>query len=182
MKRTAFTIKSKNGIARVLSTDVLIIIPGTSTSAKIRAIWDTGATGTAITSKVVKALGLIPTGQSRVSTAAGVVLQNTYSINVMLPNNLTVEGVVVTEVPALSDGCEALIGMDIITLGDLSVTNHNGVTCMSFRVPSSHEIDFVVSPDFGVVKISHADAISKAAREQALKNQAANKAKKKRKR
>lgn len=180
MRRTAFTIKSTAGIARVLSTDVLIVIPGTSTSAHVKAIWDTGATGTAITTNVVKALGLLPTGQSHVSTAAGVVLQNTYSINVTLPNSLTVEGIVATEVPALSGGCEALIGMDIITLGDLSITNHDNVTCMSFRVPSSHEIDYVKSPDFGIVKITHADSVSKAARALALKNQAANKAKKKR--
>jgi uncharacterized protein YecA (UPF0149 family) len=33
--------------------------------------------------------------------------------------------------------------MDIITLGDFAVTNFNGNTCMSFRVPSLHQIDYV---------------------------------------
>jgi uncharacterized protein YecA (UPF0149 family) len=41
------------------------------------------------------------------------------------------------------DGIDVLIGMDIITLGDFSVTNFQGNTCMSFRVPSLHQIDYV---------------------------------------
>ena len=33
--------------------------------------------------------------------------------------------------------------MDVITTGDLAITNHNGKTTFSFRVPSCEEIDFV---------------------------------------
>lgn len=38
---------------------------------------------------------------------------------------------------------DILIGMDIITLGDFAVTNYEGVTKLSFRVPSQRHIDFV---------------------------------------
>jgi len=48
-----------------------------------------------------------------------------------------------------------LIGMDVITLGDFSITNHNGITCMSFRVPSSHEIDYVKNPNYGITPIKN---------------------------
>jgi len=41
------------------------------------------------------------------------------------------------------DGCDVLIGMDVITTGDLAITNHNGKTTFSFRVPPCEEIDFV---------------------------------------
>lgn len=41
------------------------------------------------------------------------------------------------------EGTDVLIGMDIITAGDLAITNHNGRTTFSFRVPSCEEIDFV---------------------------------------
>ena len=37
-----------------------------------------------------------------------------------------------------------LIGMDIITLGDFAITNLNGQTVMSFRLPSSGRIDFSI--------------------------------------
>jgi len=41
------------------------------------------------------------------------------------------------------DGCDVLIGMDVITTGDLAITNHNGKTTFSFRVTPREEIDFV---------------------------------------
>ena len=43
--------------------------------------------------------------------------------------------------------------MDVITLGDFSITNHKGITCMSFRIPSSHEIDYVKNLNYGITPI-----------------------------
>ncbi len=97
---------------------------------------------------MVKALGLVPTGMSHVNTANGLAIQNTYIVDVVLPNGLRVTDVTVTGATALSGGCEVLIGMDIITLGDLSITHYKGSTCMSFRIPSLHEVDYVKSLDF----------------------------------
>ncbi|MCY7409416.1 MAG: SEC-C domain-containing protein [Chitinophagales bacterium] len=47
--------------------------------------------------------------------------------------------------------------MDIIAMGDFSITNLDGNTCMSFRMPSLHEIDYVknlqlkVNPNMPIV-------------------------------
>ncbi len=38
---------------------------------------------------------------------------------------------------------DVLIGMDVIANGDFAVTNHQGKTLMSFRMPSVECIDFV---------------------------------------
>jgi hypothetical protein len=38
---------------------------------------------------------------------------------------------------------DALIGMDILGLGDFAVTHHGGNTAFSFCVPSRRHIDFV---------------------------------------
>ena len=140
----AFTIKSNQGLLRVLTTPITVLIP--NTSIKSNAIWDTGASASVNTEKVVKQLGLIPTGMSVVSTANGTVNQPTYIVDIQLPNNVTFKDVTVTGVAALSGNCDVLIGMDVINAGDLSITNNNGVTCMSFRIPSSHEIDYVTNP------------------------------------
>lgn len=150
---SSFTVKSNGGLLRVLVTDVNIHISGTTNKVPIKAIWDTGASGSAITKAVGAKLGLIPTGMAQVNTANGVATQNTYTVDVGLPNGVIIQGVIVTEIDALSVGCDALIGMDIITLGDFSITNHNGKTCMSFRVPSSHEIDYVSNPNYGITPI-----------------------------
>lgn len=41
------------------------------------------------------------------------------------------------------NGFDVLIGMDIITLGDCSITNVNGKTVFSFRIPSTETVDYV---------------------------------------
>jgi predicted aspartyl protease len=152
---TAFTVKSNGGLLRVLITDIQVIVTGNTTGLPIKAIWDTGATGSAITKKVAQKLGLIPTGMAQVSTANGIATQNTYTINIGLPNHVVIQNVIVTEIDALSAGCDALIGMDVITIGDFSITNHQGITCMSFRLPSSHELDYVKNPQYGMTPITH---------------------------
>jgi hypothetical protein len=110
------------------------------------AIWDTGATNTVITSKVVAELGLKPSGKVKVRGVgpAGTSQEhdsNTYLINILLPNNVNIVGVRVSENAV--DGCDVLIGMDVITTGDLAITNHNSKTTFSFRAPACEEIDFV---------------------------------------
>ena len=43
----------------------------------------------------------------------------------------------------MGTGADVLIGMDIMKIGDFAVTNHNGRTVFSFKVPSMESIDFV---------------------------------------
>jgi hypothetical protein len=138
----AFTVKY-NRTQSVIVTHVEICIPNSGTRLKVNAIWDTGATGSAITTNVINKLGLIPTGMVQVHTANGVVPQPTFIIDIGLPNRVIVQDITATGVDALSGGCDVLIGMDVINLGDFSITNHNGKTCMSFRMPSCHEVDYV---------------------------------------
>ena len=59
-----------------------------------------------------------------------------------MPNKIRVRGVTVTEA-VLMDDTEMLIGMDIIALGDFSVTNLGRKSCMSFRIQSVKKIDYV---------------------------------------
>jgi len=114
------------------------------------AIWDTGATHSAITKKVVNDLGLLPTGVRETRHAGGRSSNNTYLVNIALPNKVMVPNVRVTEIQLIPDDDisdtqqpQLLIGMDIIGLGDFAVTNTNGKTTFSFRIPSVKEIDFI---------------------------------------
>ena len=106
------------------------------------AIWDTGATGSVITQSVVDACGLRPTGMATVHHADGESVQETYLVNIGLPNRVAYPGVRVTKARLLVDA-DVLIGMDIISTGDFAVTNLDGLTKFSFRVPSLEHIDFV---------------------------------------
>ena len=151
-KVEAFTL-TYSKLSRVLISEVMItkdITPRMSgtldvrdyNSKKYRAIWDTGATGSVITEKVVKELALKPTGMVKVSTVNGERDANTYIVNIWLPNKVVVGNLKVTE-GELPGEDEVLIGMDIISKGDLAITNYGGKTVFTYRFPSAKRIDFV---------------------------------------
>jgi len=111
---------------------------------KTKALWDTGANRSVITSSTAKQLGLVPVGKTTVSHAGGISQTNTYLVNYILPNDVGIAGVLVTECPDNAGAFGAIVGMDIISRGDLSITNPNGHTVMSFRFPSIEAVDYVV--------------------------------------
>lgn len=142
---------SYNGIANVLSNEVHISAafnPKTSlppTSFKtFNAVWDTGASASVITAEVAKQCGLKPTGMISVSTAAGKTTTETYLVSLRLLNEVGFPSVKVSKGDLA--GCDVLIGMDIIGTGDFAVTNKDGKTVFSFRMPSLERIDFVKDP------------------------------------
>jgi predicted aspartyl protease len=144
----AFTLKSENGPLRVLKTHCGVCkafnpLAGGEHPAisQFEALWDTGASGTVISKTVVDKLGLKPIGKSKVFHANGESIVNVYAVNLFLPNQVAFQFVKVTE--GVLSGFDLLIGMDIITTGDFSITNVGGKTTFSFRFPSVKEVDFV---------------------------------------
>jgi hypothetical protein len=59
-----------------------------------------------------------------------------------LPNHVVVPEIRVTEAPLTGD-TDVLVGMDVIGIGDFAVTNKDGKTVFSFRLPSVECLDFV---------------------------------------
>lgn len=84
----------------------------------------------------------------------------TYIIDLGLPNGVVIQGLNVTDTTQLTGGIDALIGMDVIGMGDFSITNYQGKTCMSFRLPSLHEIDYVENLNL-LIRTPKKDIISK---------------------
>jgi hypothetical protein len=105
------------------------------------AIWDTGATASVITEKVVFECGLKQISIQEVHTASEKYLAEVYLISLALPNNVGFFSVRVTK-GKLGGEFDVLVGMDVITQGDFAVTNHGGRTFFSFRCPSIEQIDF----------------------------------------
>src|SRR6266566_5286457 len=104
------------------------------------AIWDTGASGSVITDRVVKTCGLKQIGMTQVIGVNSITLSPVFLVNIELPNNTGFAFVHVTL--GQFKGGDLLIGMDIIRGGDFVVTNKGGRTVLSFRSPSVCEIDF----------------------------------------
>lgn len=165
-KSHAFTTTYDRRV-NVLNTEIGICLPVTKEEAiknppktnTYIAVWDTGATVSVITEKVVKELNLKPTGITNVQHAGGKSSTNTYLVNIVLPNGVVVQGARVIKGVLIDNPAEALIGMDIIGVGDFAVThcNSKGGTTMSFRMPSQEEVDYVHGKGIRKVKIGRND-------------------------
>ncbi len=146
----AFTIKF-NGLVDRIITDLVLAPAFNPQNApsplpphhKTTALWDTGATKSVITTATASSLGLRPVGTTLVNHAGGSSQSNTYLVNFLLPNKVGVAGILVTECPSIANNAGAIIGMDIISQGDFSITNTDGHTWMTYRLPSIEPIDYV---------------------------------------
>ena len=136
----AFTSKHKTIQTRII-TSAKISYNGASIDA--RSLWDTGATCSCVSTDVVKRLNLTPISKMDISTPSGEKEVGVYLIDIILPNNVELYDVQVCDSEIGSQGLDFLIGMNIISMGDFSITNYNGETTFSFRTPPSEHIDFV---------------------------------------
>lgn len=108
-----------------------------------KALWDTGATNCVITPKVVQELGLVPAGVSQNRHAGGVSNANIYYIDICLPNNIVIPQVRVSECADQAGRFDLIIGMDIISLGDFSISGQGNRRMVSFCMPSTFQLDYV---------------------------------------
>lgn len=146
----AFTAKADKIVAQIIvpvrlskAFDPLISPNAPFPLFDTMALWDTGATKSVITKATVTKIGLISTGNTMVNHAGGSSLSNTYVINVFLPNKVLLAGIQVSDCPDTAGNFGAIIGMDVISSGDLSISNVNNQTWISFRIPSYKPCDFV---------------------------------------
>lgn len=146
LRASAFTQRYE-GITNVLRSECVVSQAFDPSSLSrpetctVTCVWDTGATNSVISPRLAQVLKLIPTGRSFVNDASGQKVSNTYMVNIMLPNNVGVPFLQVTEGVLL--GFDMLIGMDIISKGDFSISCPNGKTVFTFQLPSTHEVDYV---------------------------------------
>lgn len=180
----AFTTRF-NGRSNILHNQIVILPPEDFPSIKFEpveviAIWDTGATHTCITEKLAKKLGLIPTTKRETKTAGGSKVLDVYIVDIGLPNRYKIKSVQVSAVE-IHNGVDALIGMDIIGAGDFAVSNVDGITMFSFRMPSLNEVDYVEISKRKAIKTSSNKNknLKKRKRKQAKNNRKQNRKKKK---
>lgn len=99
-----------------------------------QALWDTGATNSMITTKVIEQLGLKPVSFATIYHAGGESERPVYVVFFQLPNEILVGPMQVTE--GQLEGIDVLIGMDVIGNGDFVITNNDDHTTFSYTTPS----------------------------------------------
>jgi hypothetical protein len=106
------------------------------------AVWDTGTSNSVISEAIAAGIGAAPAGSTAAFHLGGSSDHDVYVVNITLPNGISIPGLEVLCGP--TPGCDVLIGMDIIGLGDFAVSNFQGETVMSFRTPSVAVTDYEV--------------------------------------
>jgi hypothetical protein len=138
----AFTVKSNKGLLAAIKIGVVVSARNGRRKEAV-AVWDTGATVSYISNEVIKELGVRPFGYRYVDTANGRMKCGKYDISLYLPNSVVFQDIIVSGFSG-GENIDMLIGMDIINAGYCSITNANGVTVASFRIPAdTYHIDYV---------------------------------------
>lgn len=106
------------------------------------AQWDTGATNTCISEEIVKKYNLVPLSMTKSRTPYGVLETFIYSIDIVINNEVMFQNWNVMGSKIGAQGIDILIGMDIISKGDFAISNFNGKTQFSFRIPSKKDVDY----------------------------------------
>lgn len=100
-----------------------------------KAIFDTGATASMISSDIANELGLIPYDTTTVSGVHGTESSNIYIIDMIFRNGFKIPNISVSEAGG-SAGFDLLIGMDIISKGTMLLSGDHGRTFFYFAYPS----------------------------------------------
>jgi hypothetical protein len=150
MTPAAFTYNPGERLSRIItpisirqSSELARIFGLTFVPVDTQALWDTGASGSCISKSLANRLGLKSVEMCYVSGVGGIHKSYVYTVDILLPNKILVNGVRVTEF--FDNGSfNVIIGMDIITLGDFAISNQDGKTTVSYRIPPDDvPIDFV---------------------------------------
>lgn len=142
---TTYTFKYDSIKSRIIINKCFVSLPLSEkepNAAEYSALWDTGAMSTCISERLAADMGLIATDRTSVVGANNVPFEAPlYDVKIKMGSYL-IPFKRVIGLP-MGDEYDMIIGMDIITQGDFSISNFGGKTFISFRTPSLESVDFV---------------------------------------
>ncbi|HCC35995.1 MAG TPA: hypothetical protein DEQ02_10385 [Ruminococcaceae bacterium] len=147
---TAFTYRVPDNHRHSIVIDVEILVPvpiegypqDKRISLRAKALIDTGASRSAIRNTFAQAARLVSYGKCTIKTAKDDYISPVYTVDVMFPNRMMAQGIKVTEFSGNHE-FDCIIGLDILRLTDMAITNAGHITVLSLRAPSADKhIDF----------------------------------------
>ncbi len=141
---TAYTHNEQTIVRRIMVVCKVGILDKDIDQEKgVKALWDTGAMCTCISLKLADSLGLQPDDYGWVNGANNQPFQAPiYSVQLKM-GHFSIPYLRVYGLPMDGQENDVIIGMDVMVKGDLSVTNYEGKTVLTFREPSIATIDYV---------------------------------------
>jgi hypothetical protein len=137
----SFTVKSEGVLLKYLATPCHVsqaFDPADRVSGCAKtpfdAQWDTGASKSVITQRVVDACGLKPIRRGYTHGVNGLGKSEAYVVNIYLPSQITIHELTVVRTNPGDVWWDVLIGMDVISAGEFSVKKVNSNTEWSFSI------------------------------------------------
>ena len=134
IQHSAFKSEYPNLSLRLITEVEICDVLRPSQRIKVRALWDTGAMLSAVTPEVARMLSLVPFNRVKVNGINNISMADVAKVSIKLPNLVEVKNTNVTVCNLVKD-VDLLIGMDIIQLGDFSISNGAGKTLFTFAMP-----------------------------------------------
>ena len=107
------------------------------------ALVDTGSTGSCISRRFAAEAQLKAFKRNKIRGFHGISIVPVYSVDVLLPNGILLSNMDVAEFQS-NNNFDFIIGMNILRMGDMALTNAKGDMVFSFRIPPAEKhIDFV---------------------------------------
>ena len=111
------------------------------------ALVDTGSTGSCISRRFAVNAQLRAYKRSKIRGFQGISIVPVYCVDVLLPNGILFTNMDVAEFQS-NNNFDFIIGMNILRMGDMALTNAKGDMVFSFRIPPSEtHIDFIKEED-----------------------------------
>jgi len=146
----AFTYRVPDNHRHSIVIDVEICVPvpihGYPQDKKIplraKALIDTGASRSAIRDSFVQAAKLFSYEKCTIRMARGEYVSSVYTVDILFPNRMIATNIKASEFSGSHD-FDFIVGMDILRMTDMAITNAGGVSVLSLRSPPADKhIDF----------------------------------------
>ena len=109
---------------------------------KTKALIDTGASRSAVSSSFVQTAKLASYEKCAIRMAKGEYISSVYTVTIMFPHGMLAANIKAAEFSGRHE-FDFIIGMDILRMTDMAITNAGGVTVLSLRSPPADKhIDF----------------------------------------
>ena len=147
----AFTYRVPDNHRHSIVIDVEILVPvpahgypqSQKLSLKAKALIDTGASRSAISNSFVQAAKLVSYEKCTIRMAKGEYLSPVYVVDIMFPHKMLAENIKAAEFSGRHE-FDFIVGMDILRMADMAITNAGNVTVISLRSPPSDKhIEFI---------------------------------------
>ena len=139
---TAFTYRVPDNQRHSIVIDLEILVPvpiegypqEKRMSLKAKALIDTGASRSAICNTFIQKVKLSSYGKCTIRMAKGEYISSLYNVDIMFPNQMIAKNIKAAEFSGIHE-FDFIVGMDILRMADMAISNAGGVTVFAMRSP-----------------------------------------------